>query len=215
MIHRKRKKFLSLLQWKFNICHKNLQKFRQVAFFRTTNESMIKWVLLTFVTCDSGLPWTYRTGPGELQHIEKFISKNTSVLLELLHDEHNQTNDFTAEPLQGDWSKEYFKDLMISKCQIPDRKFRKLDTLYNGSPTEQQARCHEQLVQFNQDLLDGDFHAQQICDSWGEDINMRNWPGLMQEVNNPSFYTRTKRPGLINQCRQAQRTIDDKVAYHG
>ena len=176
---------------------------------------MIKWVLLSTVTCDSGLPFTYRAGPGELQHIEQFIAKNTSALLELLHDEHNQTDDFMEQPLQGDWSKEYFKDLMISKCQIEDRKFRKLDDLYNSNPTEQQALCREQLIQFNQDLLDGDYHAQQMCDAWGEDINMRNWPGLIQEIHNPSFYTRTKRPGHINQCRQAQRTIDDKVAYHG
>ena len=92
-----------------------------------------------------------------------------------------------------------FRCLMLRKCGIPDRKFENLKRYYklNSIAYENgENKCYEQLKQFQKDLKDGEFHAQQMCDSWGEDIDFRNWPGLQFQVDisesNAPFYWRIK-----------------------
>ena len=92
-----------------------------------------------------------------------------------------------------------FRCLMLRKCGIPDRKFENLKRHYklNSIPYENgENKCYEQLKQFQKDLKAGEFHAQQMCDSWGEDIDFRNWPGLQFQVDisesNAPFYWRIK-----------------------
>ena len=70
-----------------------------------------------------------------------------------------------------------YKCLMLQKCYIKDRKFDKLQEYYDHKGITD-SPCLAQLQQFNEDLTNGQYHAQQMCDSWGEDIDFRNWPGL-------------------------------------
>lgn len=85
-----------------------------------------------------------------------------------------------------------FRCLMLQKCGINQKKFDELLKYYRINKISDR-KCYNQLLQFQRDLEDGNFHAQQMCDSWGEDIDFRNWPGLqfqlsVMETLNPTSY---------------------------
>ena len=110
---------------------------------------------------------------------------------------------------------------MLQKCGIQERKFDQLKE-YHAAHDVTDSRCLAQLEQFNDDLIDGQFHAQQMCDSWGEDIDFRNWPGLQFELFSisesgfPSYWRHTA-PGLYNQCKQIHRrsNVTGETLYKG
>ena len=152
---------------------------------------------------------------NELGYLEEYVWENPEVLRDFLINDESPYFESYYEPTLSDfsWSEDKFQELMIQKCHIPKRKFGKLRELYDVQGKSDR-QCYDQLTQFNEDLENGNFYALQMCDSWGEDINFRNWPGLQQEIMSPSFYTRTKKPGHINQCRQVHRR-SAKVEYKG
>ena len=81
-----------------------------------------------------------------------------------------------------------FKCLMLQKCSIKPRKFRQLEK-YHAANGIVNSLCMKQLEQFNRDLVDGQFHAQQMCDAWGEDVDFRSWPGLQEKITQISLST--------------------------
>ena len=57
-----------------------------------------------------------------------------------------------------------------------------LEKLKNIAFESGENKCFEQLKQFQNDLENGDFHAQQVCDAWGENVDFENWPGLQFQL---------------------------------
>ena len=115
---------------------------------------------------------------NELGHLEHYVWQNPIFLREVLKNEDNPDLESYYEPIASNfsWTEEKFQELMMQKCYIPERKFTKLLELYD-TQGKSDRQCYNQLLQFNEDLENGNFHALQMCDSWGEDINFRNWPG--------------------------------------
>ena len=91
-----------------------------------------------------------------------------------------------------------FRCLMLQKCGIKQEKFDELQKYYRVNKISDR-KCYNQLLQFQKDLEDGNFHAQQMCDSWGENIDFRNWPGLQFQLDvlETSFAPTSFRHGLI------------------
>ena len=59
--------------------------------------------------------------------------------------------------------------------------------------------------------------SKKICDSWGENFNPRNTPGLQFSFDVSALTMKNSRPGLIDQCRSVTRpsTSGDTVSYQG
>ena len=130
---------------------------------------------------------------NELGFLEDFVWQNAEYLRVVLEtDDFNSSSYYEPPESNFGWSEDKFQELMIQKCYVPERKFFKLEELYDAEGNVTDRRCYNQLKQFNLDLENGNFHALQMCDSWGEDINFRNWPGqdVRQRVlQNCSFFT--------------------------
>ena len=112
---------------------------------------------------------------NELKHSDELVGDQTDENVETCDRGENLPNIGEADFTDG-----VFKCLMLQKCSIKRRKFRQLDAYYAANNIVNSS-CLAQLEQFNRDLSDGQFHAQQMCDAWGEDIDFRNWPGLQEE----------------------------------
>ena len=193
---------------------------------------------------------------SDFEHV--LLRQNQSVLRHFLDGSEAEVEEETnREPFcylktlqdigDPDFTDGAFRCLMLRKCGIPDRKFDNLKLYYdlNGIEYENgENKCFEQLKQFQKDLKDGEFHAQQMCDSWGEDIDFRNWPGLQFQVgiseSNAPFYWRIEfelilnhkllvssveieltirkySPGHYNQCKQVHRrdSLTGESLYKG
>ena len=128
-------------------------------------------------------------------------ANNASLLKQVLnyegHDEDDTESFCTVGENVGNLGDPSFTDgtfrcLMLQKCGIKQRKFDELQKYYRINKISDR-KCYSQLVQFQKDLEDGNFHAQQMCDSWGENIDFRNWPGLqfqldVMKTSNPTSY---------------------------
>ena len=101
----------------------------------------------------------------------------------------------------------YFKKVMIDKCGITEAKFEAIEKYVLENDLEH--TCLNQLKQWNQDLEEGNWYGQRICDSWGEEIVPRNMPGVQFLSSIPTtgaqVYLDIVNPGLVDQCKSTHR----------
>ena len=98
---------------------------------------------------------------------------------------------------------DYFKRLMINKCGISDEQFEAIEKYVQENELER--TCLHQLKQWNEDLNEGNWYGQRICDSWGEKITPRNMPGVhflsSIKTTGVQAYLGIVNPGLVDQCK--------------
>ena len=112
---------------------------------------------------------------------------------------------------------DYFKRLMINKCGISDEQFEAIEKYVQENELER--TCLHQLKQWNEDLNEGNWYGQRICDSWGEKITPRNMPGVhflsSIKTTGVQAYLGIVNPGLVDQCKTTIRPPVESTTKSG
>ena len=128
----------------------------------------------------------------------------------LAYKEITDLHNFEERPVSSD---DFFNQIMIAQCGISQEQFQTIEKYVEENGLER--TCLQQLKQWNQDLNDGNWYGQRICDSWGEKINPRNLPGVQFLSSFKGSYLDITNTGLVDQCKSTNRPPIESYKMNG
>ena len=132
----------------------------------------------------------------------------------LAYKEITDLHNFEERPVSSDV---FFNQIMMAQCGISQEQFQTIEKYVEENDLER--TCLQQLKQWNQDLNDGNWYGQRICDSWGEKITPRNMPGVQFlssiKTTGVQAYLGIVNPGLVDQCKTTIRPPVESTTKSG